>query len=196
MGKANGTLIITEEGGRGLGVTNILKGSAEETRNLGVAKGGGEFRLSGGGDYDGNTGGDEFNGSVGEGGGVVTKGMMAPSFGAGFGKAEVRGIRLALKKHGGGAEDLDSVWVGLGITKETGHSFKGSDGGMSLEGGKGGSSREEKGIHNTSIVQEGANLFTKSFSLGRGSWRGGVDGGYLGGCTTKLWGNVEGGRGG
>jgi hypothetical protein len=57
VGKANGTLIITEEGGRGLGVTNILKGSAEETRNLGVAKGGGEFRLSGGGDYDRNTGG-------------------------------------------------------------------------------------------------------------------------------------------
>jgi hypothetical protein len=122
--------------------------------------------------------------------------MMAPSFGAGFGKAEVRGIILALAQPGGGAEDLDSVGVGLGISKETGHSFKGGDGRMSLEGDKGGSSREEKRVHNTSVVQEGANLFTKSFSLGRGSRRGGVDGGYWGGCTTILWGNVEGGRGG
>jgi hypothetical protein len=196
MGKANSTLIITEDGCGGLGITNILEGSAEETRGLGVAKGGGEFGFSGGGNDYRNTGGEDFNGSVGEGGGMITKGMVSSSFGAGFGKAEVRGIRLTLEKHGGGAECLDGVGVSLGISEETGHGFKGSDGRVSLEGGKGGSSREEEGIHNTRIIQEGTNLFTKSFSLGRGSRRGGVYGGDLWGGTTILWWNVEGGRGG
>jgi hypothetical protein len=56
---------------------------------------------------------------------MVAKGVMAASFGAGLGEAEVGGIGLALEEHAGRAEDLDGVGMGLGIPEEAGHSIEG-----------------------------------------------------------------------
>jgi hypothetical protein len=195
MSKTNRTFIVTKQGSWGLGVANVLEGSTEETGGFGVAKGGSELGLSGRGDNNRDTGGNKFYSGVGERGVVVTQNVVATGFRAGIGEAEVGSVGLGLEQHGGWADDLDSIGMGLGVAEKACHGVKGSDCGAGLEAGEGGSGGEEEGINDTGIVEHGANLLTQAFGLGRGSGSRGVNGENLGGGTTILGRYVEGGGG-
>ena len=117
VGQADGTFVITKNGGRGLGIANIASSRAVEAGRTCVAVSGTEFRVSSGGNSDGNTGGIDVDGGVDGVRVVVSKRVMASRFRAGTGKGKVGGVGLCLQEHVGRADVEFVVRVGKAVAE-------------------------------------------------------------------------------
>ena len=100
-----------------MGIANIASSRAVEAGRTCVAVSGTEFRVSSGGNSDGNTGGANVDGGVDGVRVVVSKRVMASRFRAGTGKGKVGGVGLCLQEHVGRADVEFVVRVGKAVAE-------------------------------------------------------------------------------
>ncbi len=153
IGQTDSDFVVAKYGRRRLRVTHVVEDLSLVRRDARGGESAGVLRFGKERADNRDARGLERNRVIeGSGVGKVTEKVRAACDASGGRAGEVGGVVEATENHLGGAVNLASIGVGGGVSEETVETGHGFGGRVRLLGRKGAGSRQEAGIHSTTVV--------------------------------------------